>query len=305
MNKENRKEIFFHVGLARAASTYLQRKVFPQFKGVHYVPPNQYRRYQQIIADTNATKYLVSREFDQRLACQARQFAHRFPEAHIILVLRRSDSWIASRYRQFVKNGNALSFQEFFDIEHDTGLWKRRDASMWTKIEIIETYFYHKPLVLFQEDLATAPYDVFDTMARFMGCEYDKARVSLTPFHTSYSDKQLHVMLRVSQYCFALDPTYDAYARWVQWLQRRARLLACYLILYPAGLVPAAWVSCTPLIAPQTLAQIQDFFAEDWQRCQEYALKHNRAWHSCRVPAQTGPPHPQDDTHAKGRAQQR
>ena len=305
MNKVHAKEIFFHVGLARAASTYLQHKVFPHFTGVHYIPPTQYRRYQHIIADTTAPKYLVSREFDQRLACQARQFAQRFPEARIILVLRRSDSWIASRYRQFVKNGNALSFQEFFDIEYDQGLWKRRDASMWTKIQIIETYFPQKPLILFQEDLVTAPYDVFDTMAQFMGCAYDKERVSLTPFHTSYSDKQLHVMLRVSKYCFALDPTYDAYARWVEWWHRRARLLACYLILYPAGLVPAAWVSRTPLIGPQTLAQIQAFFAEDWQRCQEYARKHNRVWQSAHGHVQTGPPHHQDDAQATGGAQQR
>lgn len=113
MRKANPKEIFFHVGLARTASTYLQHKVFPRLQGVHYIAPNQYRRYQHIISDTTSTKYLVSREFDQRLDSASRQFAQSFPDAKIMIVLRRSDRWIASQYRRFVKNGYALSFQEF------------------------------------------------------------------------------------------------------------------------------------------------------------------------------------------------
>jgi hypothetical protein len=287
MHNENPKDIFFHVGLARAASTYLQHKVFPHFKGVHYIPPNHYRRYQDIIAATTAPKYLVSREFDQRLESESRKFAHVFPEARIILVLRSSESWIASRYRQLVKNGYALSFPEFFDIEHDTGLWKLSDASMWTKIKIIETSFRHNPLVLFQEDLATAPFAFFDMLARFMDSAYDRERISLKPFHTSYSDKQLTVMLRVSKYVFSMHPTHG-HTRWSQWVRRRMRLVACYGILYPAALVPAALVLRQPLIAPQTLEKIKDFFAEDWHRCQEYALQHNGAWSSLGVDEPTG-----------------
>ncbi len=275
------KEIFFHVGLARAASTYLQHKVFPHFRGVYYIPPNHYRRYQDIITRTTAPKYLVSREFDQRLESESSKFAHVFPDARVIIVLRRPDHWIASRYRQLVKNGFALSFPDFFDIEHDSGLWKISAASMWTKIQIIETYFHHTPLVLFQEDLTTAPFEVFDTLARCMGSTYDRERISLHPYHTSYSDKQLAVMLHVSKRLFSMHPTHGN-TRWSHWVRRRARLLACYGILYPAALVPAALVRHQPLIAPQTLEKIKDYFAEDWQRCQEYARQHNGAWSSLR-----------------------
>jgi len=75
---------------------------------------------------------------------------------------------------------------------------------MFTKVQIIEQYFRHKPLVLFHEDLAQAPFDVFDKMALFMGSAYDRERISLQPVHTSYRDKQLQVMLRVSKYLLAL-----------------------------------------------------------------------------------------------------
>jgi hypothetical protein len=276
MHQDQLPEIFFHVGLARAASTYLQHKVFPYLQGVHYIPPNRYRRYQHIIASTHAARYLVSREFDQRLACESQKFAQLFPEARIIMVLRRSDRWIASRYRQLVKNGHGLSFQEFFDIDHDRGLWKINAASMFAKIKIVETYFRHKPLVLFHEDLATAPFDFFDKIARFMGSTYNRERISLKPFHTSYSDKQLHVMLRVSKGLFSMQPS-QGNSRWRHWWKRRSRLLACYLILYPAALLPRALVRPEPLIEPQILGKIRDFFAEDWRFCQEYAMQHNRA----------------------------
>jgi hypothetical protein len=294
MPQDTPKTIFFHVGLARAASTYLQHKVFPHLQGVHYIPPQHYRRAPHLIAATTAPTYLVSREFDQRLAWAAQQWAHVFPETRIILVLRRPDRWIASRYRQFVKNGNSLRFPEFFDIAHDTGYWKRQEASMWAKIRIIEQYFPQKPLVLLLDDLVATPYAFLDQLAQFIGCTYDKARISLRPYHTSYSDKQLQVMLRVGKGVFALDPSYDQGARWVQWVAQRARLVACYGILYPAVLVPASWVARQPLIAPELLAQIHDFFAEDWHRCQAYARQQPGASSAVGDDAPTGPAHPQD-----------
>src|SRR5262249_18602249 len=99
---------------------------------------------------------------------------------------------------------------------------------------------------------------------------------------TSYSDKQLAVMLCVSKRLFSMHPTHGN-TRWSHWVRRRARLVACYAILYPAALVPAALVLRQPLIAPQTLEQIKDHFAEDWHRCQEYARQHNAAWASLSV----------------------
>src|SRR5262249_42182017 len=96
-------------------------------------------------------------------------------------------------------------------------------------------------------------------------------------------------MLRVSKGVFALDPSYDQGPRWVQWVAQRARLVACYGILYPAVLVPAAWVARQPLIAPELLAQIQDFFAEDWHRCQAYARQQPGASSSVGGDAPTSP----------------
>ena len=58
-------EIYFHVGLGKVASTYLQHRFFPRLKGIHYIKSTRYRRSPQIIKDTNYDKYFISREFDR------------------------------------------------------------------------------------------------------------------------------------------------------------------------------------------------------------------------------------------------
>jgi len=57
-------------------------------------------------------------------------------------------------------------------------------------------------------------------------------------------------MLRVSKRFFSMHPPHGK-TRWSHWVRRRARLMACYLILYPTALVPAALVLRQPLIAPR------------------------------------------------------
>jgi len=47
MNTE--KEVYFHVGLGKTASTYLQYQLFPKLKGIKYFQRSSYKRYHKII----------------------------------------------------------------------------------------------------------------------------------------------------------------------------------------------------------------------------------------------------------------
>ena len=111
--------IYFHVGLGKTGSTYLQVKFFPKLKGLQYVPTIDYKRYQKVIEKSKANKILVSREFDRQLEDEIKKFAALYPEARIIIVLREHDTWIASQYKRFVKNGFNGSFRKFIDIDCD------------------------------------------------------------------------------------------------------------------------------------------------------------------------------------------
>jgi hypothetical protein len=264
------KEIFFHVGLGKTGTTYLQYELFPKLKGIHYIQRTRYQHAPEIIARGEHNRYLVSREFDQQLPVEVAKFSSHFPHAKVIIVLRRHDSWIASQYRRFAKNGIHVPFDRFFDIDKDQGLWKHTDLNYMAKLKIIEEHFSEKPLVLFQEDLKTDPYGFFDQIAAYTGSHYDRDNISLSATHTSYSDKQLKAVRKLSRYLF---PPAEKYSRkslrgWLQW--RRIQLTS-YAIMLVALLLPDAWFDDVELIPQQQLDKIRDHFADDWRQCRAYA----------------------------------
>ena len=263
------KEIFFHVGLGKTASTYLQNKVFNKLKGMEYIHPKRYKQANKIIENSLADKIFISREMDRQLEREVKKFAEKFPHTKAIMVLRSNESWIASQYRRFLKNGYPYTFKEYFDIEQDTGYWKIADALFYPKIEILEKYFTPKPLVLFYEDMRKDVFGFIDTIAEFTGSNYSKNDISLEPHHTSYEEKQLKVMLKLAPFIFTKDPQYKGSAL-NTWLRRRSRMWLCYIILYSALLVPSFLISKKPLIPKEELDKVKKYFEEDWARCKEY-----------------------------------
>lgn len=263
------KEVFLHVGLGKAASTYLQQKVFPRLRGVRYIPRRRYARAAEIIAAGPPGKYLVSREFGLEFERKVSEFAQRCPTASPIIVLRRHDEWIASQFRRYVKNGWHRSFEAFFDRERDVGLWKRSDLEFFAKLRLLEAQFGRPPLVLFHEVLRHEPLRFIDSLADHMGARWDQRRVSLDPVHRSYNDKQLRFMRSASRIIFRHRGV-RAYQEETR-VGRRARMLVCYAVLAVGRVVPAAWVSEEPLIRAETLAGIRDDYREDWQRCLDFA----------------------------------
>ena len=55
-------QIYFHCGMMRTGTTYLQNAVFPHFRGLRYIHKKQYWDTSTIIHETDAAKYLVSYE---------------------------------------------------------------------------------------------------------------------------------------------------------------------------------------------------------------------------------------------------
>lgn len=259
------KEIFFHVGLGKTASTYLQYKVFPKLKGVYYIQRTRYKRYKEIISKTEHDKYFISNEFDRQLEREVKKFSQSFPEGKVIIVLRRNDSWIASQYRRHVKNGRAFLFEEFFDLENDSGFWKKEDLYIFPKIQVIEKYLHHKPLVLFHDDLKNHPHDFISLITHFIGATYDPNKIKLDPKHTSYNEKQLKAIRKFSKLFFKQErKTYKNII--LKKIQEKRRWL-CYLVMYSALLIPDSWMGKEKLIPQNQLDKVRDFYADDWGKC--------------------------------------
>jgi len=262
--------LFCHVGLGKTASTYLQYKFFPKLQDICYIQRTKYHRFEQIIARTSCSKYLVSREFDRQFEREINKLAAYDPTAHIIIVLRRNDSWIASQYRRYVKNGGYQPFEKFVDLNNDRGLWKLKDIYFYPKLQMLQELFESPPLVLFHTELKDKTYGFFDKLARYMDVHYNREHIDVHPAHKSYTDKQLKILRKVSKKLFHKERK-GSKNKVVHYIRFRSRWLLCHLILYAASLMPERWAGSEPLIPAQQLERIREHFAADWESCRTFA----------------------------------
>ncbi|MBD3223083.1 MAG: hypothetical protein GF313_00020 [Caldithrix sp.] len=270
------KQIYFHVGLGKTGTTYLQYDVFPKFKGIHYIQRTKYRndKYVNIIKKTNHNKYLVSNEFDRQLETETTKIAAHYPDARPIIVLRQHDGWMASQYRRQVKNGRSLLFNEFLDLSKDTGDWKINDVYYYPKLLTLEKNFNHKPFVLFYDDFKKDAHKFFNRLASYIGATYNQEDINLNPRHRSYNEKQLKCIRYVSRHVFRQQTNYsDQY--YLRKIQKQSRMLARYMVLYSSLLIPDSWLDDEPLIPPSDLEKVRVFYESDWQKCLKYAKENN------------------------------
>jgi len=260
------KEIFFHVGTGKTGTTFLQYRVFPKLMGIYYIQRTRYKKAIKIIGNTQFGKYLISREFDQQLEDEVRSFSSKYRDVAPIIVFRRHDDYIASQYRRFVKNGFRGSFQEFFDLENDEGLFKKIDLNYSHQIGILEKYFTREPIVLFYDDLRTDPVAFISNLTNKMGTAINISNVNLTRKHTSYSEKQLKAIRYIGRYINIRKRRIFRNGL-LQLLFSYFLGMVRYSTLLIAALLPEKIFSDQPLIADQELQQVKDYFNEDWLKC--------------------------------------
>lgn len=267
-------DIFFHVGLGKVASSYLQQRIFPKLEGIYYLPTQKYKNSKAIIPKLNAEKILVSREFDRQFEREVRWFTETYPQARIIIIFRQHDSWIASQYKRHVKNGWYHDFEDFLDLKKDRGLWKQEDLLFYPKLEIIQECCQEKPLVLFYDELVQNPEAFFGKLSTYTNTTLPKDEISLRPVHSSYSEKQLKVL---KSFCArAIRKVPDGYTnKFKHWLLYRPFWLLFHLTMYAAYFVPARFISKKPLISKAALRAVREAYADDWQRVVDYAEQNN------------------------------
>ena len=268
------KKIFFHVGTGKTGTTFLQYRVFPKLKGIYYIQRTRFRKAKEIINKSHQNIFLVSREFDQQLEEQVSKFSSVFPDTTPIIVFRRHDDYIASQYRRFVKNGFTGGFHRFFDLENDTGYFKKHDLDYFRQIGILEKYFKPKPIVLFYNDLRKDPHKFIDRLTALLDATIDHNDLNLNKKHTSYSEKQLKGILKVGRY-INLRKRRIFRNNFLHFLWRLYQGLLRYSTLYISELIPEQFFNKEPLIPKSELEKIREYYTADWEKCLAYSGAEN------------------------------
>ena len=265
-------EIYFHPGLGKTGSTFLQHNFFPELKGIRYLH-KPLPKAAKALQKARHGRYLLSREHDNGIGETIARFAAKFPQVRIILVLRRHDKWIASQYRRLTKNGRGIFFDEFIDIHENQGRWDKGLLDFYGLIRSVEHTTGRPPLVLFHDELQTTPHVFFEKIANFTGCSYDKDKVSLRYVHKAWNDRQLKALRKVARQTFY--KRLGKYKKYNSPMERRYRKTLSHLIMYFYWLVPLSRdEKQRPLIAQHLLDEIREAYADDWQKCKAYAQAH-------------------------------
>lgn len=271
MNSTSKINVYFHVGISKTGTTFLQHRVFPHFKDIFYVRTTLYKKSIKIIEKNKHSRYLVSREFDQQLEQEVKWFSQKVPDAKPIIVLRRHDSYIASQYRRFVKNGFRGSFNDFFNLD-DSGHFKKHDLDFCRQIKILEGHFTHKPLVLIYEDLRANPNQFIKNISKNIKASINLQDVNFNKKHTSYSEKQLKAVIAVGKHINLLKRRVFKNGI-LHFIWKLFTESIRYTILYTSKLIPEKFFSNKPLISKNELEEVRDFYAKDWEQSLEYSKK--------------------------------
>ena len=273
MMSNKQPEIYFHVGLPKTASTFLQRNVFPRLEGIEYVKKHSFHKYNRYVENTSHSKILFSTELNigkKRTNEKIRKFAQSYPDARPIILLRRHDRWIRSKYKQHIRKHGWLSFDEFFNIQ-DTGKVKVYELYYKDKVDFLNGLFNHPAVVLFQEELLDDPWKAIDRICRITGTTYAKESIDTNRVKPSYSTKQLKAMRRFNQHIQFEDPPEDQ-PKIIRKSHKKFHAFLLHSVAYLSYLWPGKWIKPHGhLIPPERPDQIRQHFRGDWQRSIEYA----------------------------------
>ena len=269
-------QTYFHVGYARAASTFLQKTVFPALKGIQYIPRNRFRVREKEKKRFRAPKVLMSREAGRYIYQRTDDVKAVF-NSKIMVSLRRHDTLVASSYRLQAKNGHTIRLPQFLDIENDSGVARLDEFNFMKYIQYAEQSSGEKPLVLLFEDYLADPDFYLDSLCAWLECDIDRSAITHKPVHKSYSDKQLRLRRQFSDRF--LDPALDhavyrseTLADHSRWRSFKHRLVLWFtgIFMRLARFAPDSWLDDEPLMSKEYLQQIRAHYADDWAACQAY-----------------------------------
>lgn len=269
-------QTFFHVGYARAASTFLQKTVFPALTGLQYIPRNNFRVRESEKKRFKADKILMSREAGEYILDRCDRVKDVFG-SKIIISVRRHDALAASTYRLYVKNGNTFRFPQFLDTDNNTGVRKLEDFTYMNLVQHIEQTTGDKPLLLIFEDYINDPDFYIDSLCAYMHCGVDKSKLSQKAVHKSYTDKQLRIRrqlvdkyLSQEQNKASLDESHiDDFTK-LKSMKDNFMIRMSGLFMRLARFAPDSWLSDEPLLDEAHSEKIRCYFADDWAACYEY-----------------------------------
>jgi len=256
MNKS--KEIYFHLGLPKTASTYLQRSVFPFLENIKYYKKHDYHYHKKDFETIN-NKVLFTCEMDETLFEELDELKKIHPNANIIIVFREHFDWIKSKYKYYIRKSGHLSFIEFYEgiLIPKLKLHQKYYTSIIKKLEMD---FPSKYLILSHSMLKENRYKFLKIMHDFMGIEIQNT-YKYKKVKTAFSNKQLVVLRKYNSLYLYDENRFKSEKKRKLYEKYRGALV--FLVAFFASLNPNNGDIIDSEIS-ESKEEIRSFFKDDW-----------------------------------------
>lgn len=271
---EQNKAIFFHVGLPKTASTFMQRNVFPFFKGIKFVKKHDFKNRDRIISKTRFSTVLLSIELDLDGPSGYEKMvnvAEKYPGTKPIIVFRKHGSWVGSKYKYYLRKHGTASFSEYFNPDTKTGVLSEQSLQFFKKIELLEEKYGQKPLVMFQEEFQRHPMEAIKILADYVGASYDEKDIKIATVKKSYSEHSLYYVRKLNRW-YKYDHS-GLKIRLFRELYKKFSGGILHLTAYVAGWLEPGKDKSKKVLPKAIITKINKEYETDWQSCIEYAAK--------------------------------
>lgn len=281
-------KVLIHIGYPKTATTWFQDNFFPFVKNFRFI---SWRQANNLFLTTDCFSFnpgavrmnllndsqnlLISSEFFSTAIISGFNYgyfsygiSHKlkevFPEATIILFIRRQQSLIPSAYQQYVKNGGTFSFRrwlysgEVFSFEH---LLYDNLISHYISLfgqEQVKVYLY--------EDFKADNHGFLKKFCNELGLELDWAKVVFTPTNPGLR-KGCIPLLKLVNYFYKKPVGRKRFVCHIPGMTTVGRGVIKYLNPMP---VFGRYLREDDFLKQKDLEYIKNFYAENNQRLSKY-----------------------------------
>ena len=185
-----------------------------------------------------------------------------FPDADIILIVRKQTELLKSLYNQYIKVGGSISFHEYISGKHPYSI--NINALKYTELlNQIQQHFSGRILLIDYNFLKNQVEDFGKALLNFVGCtdQIDFKRQSLNQVNTSLTDAQIITMIKLNRIFHTYySPNGYKFLKRSTYKKIRSFFIGTTSLIYGNRKYN--------IFHKDDLNVIEDFFSKDWYRIQ-------------------------------------
>jgi len=266
--------------MPKTGSTWLQKKILPKMKSIDVCYKEELRKCMLSWSDKNILisyenyvgfPHVKETDIHQGWMDSRKRTLYNlssfFPDADIVLIVRKQTELIRSLYNQYIKVGGSISFHEYISGKHPYSI--NINALKYTELlNQIQQHFSGRILLINYNFLKNQVEDFGKAFLNFVGCtdQIDFKRQSLNQVNTSLTDAQIITMIKLNRIFHTYySPNGYKFLKRSTYKKIRSLLMKSTNMFYGRKKYN--------IFHPDDLESIEKFFFEDWNRIQEISNK--------------------------------